>query len=390
MSDGGSSFKLGYHPGLDGLRGLALVIVVLFHAQVPFVHLGHVGLIAFFVLSAFLITSLLFQQHGRHGAIDVRDYLERRARRIIPAITVFGLAVGVYVHLTAAAETARAQWLSVLAALTHVGNWVEGLTQHPTLLVQHTWSVSVEVQFYIAWLVIMVWLLRRPDRDWRRVAIVILGVGAAVAVIRGLWWGLNYRTDNLLYPRILTGTDLRVDQLGIGCVLGIAYAKGWLEPLRGRRGLLTLLGAAGVAVFMWIATVGIPLTWLFAGGSTLVALASAAVILAVVYAPESPVARGFAHPAMVWLGTISYAVYLYHVPIFRILREKAAAWPLGQQVLVGTVLSVALGVLSTYTIERWARTPRSERTAAGGIEGPVSTASPRLSSARPSETSERL
>lgn len=369
----GAPFRLGYRPGLDGLRGLGLIVVTLFHAQVPGIRAGHVGLTIFFVLSAFLITVLTLQERRDVGHVHLGRFYLRRMLRIHPALVLFILAVGAYVQLTATAPTARAQWLAGVSTLAGLSNLQHIATEQPLLLLEHTWSIAVELQFYLLWPPVLLWAVARGT-SWRRMVEWMLGIAVAVLLIRTFWWQLTLlpSTDqqpletirvlsrqlsfHRVYPRFLTGTDLRLDHLLIGCVLGVVAANGHLERLRPYRQRLVAAAGGAMAYLVWfVAFVDVRdkgwLTFLFSGGSTLVAVAAAVVIATCILAADSPVPRFLANRVFVWLGTISYGVYLWHVPIFRIMRERLD-WPVWQQASIGSGAAIALALLSYHLLEK--------------------------------------
>lgn len=378
-ADGGDPppFRLSRQPGLDGLRGLAVLTVILFHAKF-LVRAADTGLTIFFVLSSFLITVLVLQEWRDSGGVALRHFYARRALRILPALVLFTVAAGIYVQLTASQTTARAQWVSVLASLGMVANWVEALTTHPLLLVQHTWSVAVEVHFYLLWPVLLLLLLRRGVRP-RRLVVGLLVAAGLVLAVRAAWWYGEWTVQDRLFGRLFVGTDMRIDHLALGSALGVVAVSGWLPVRVAARRAVGGLAAAGLVAVVVVALVGPPPGVTFAGGSTLVALAAAAAIAACLVAPAGSVPRLLRSPALVWLGKISYGAYLWHVPLFRIMREHVIHWPLPVRTAVGITATLLLASASYYTIERWflrrkrrfRPRPTPAAAAAGGPPAPV-------------------
>lgn len=369
-------FRLGYRPALDGLRGVALVVVVLFHGHVPGVRAGHAGLTVFFVLSAFLITVLLLQEHREVGHVALGPFYARRFLRIYPGLLVFVLVAAVFVQLTAAPGTAVEQWRSAGWVLAGLANVQHVLGDDRLLLLEHTWSIAVELQFYVLWPLVLLAALRRGV-PWQRIVAGSVAAAVAVLLVREVWWlaatqdptrdgalvALREPALRLaggpLYPRFLTGTDLRVDHLLVGCIAGLLTYHGWVDRLREHRTATVAASVVAAGYLVWFVTVVDvhDAGWrrfLFSGGSTLVAVAAAVIIVTVVVAPESLVPRLLERRSVVWLGTISYGVYLWHVPIYRLLRQEFGHLPLTQLVPAGAAAAVVLALVSYHGLERWA------------------------------------
>ncbi|MFN8018202.1 MAG: acyltransferase family protein [Acidimicrobiales bacterium] len=338
--------RLPHVAALDGLRGAAVAAVLLYHAR----HLtgGWLGVDLFFVLSGYLITALLLQGWRRDGAVGLRDFWSRRVRRIGPALVVSLVGVGIY-----AATVARpSEMLSIrrdgLATLFEVANWrailVDGdywaaqLRPSPLL---HTWSLSIEEQLYLVWPLVLVGVLA-----WRRRprAVLVAAAGLAVASMVEL---VVLHHLGASRARLYYGTDTRASAM----LLGAALAAGrltlgperWAATRRARQ-VAGLLAAAGLAV-AWVALDGS--TALPYQGALPLATVGAALVVASVADRNHPglLGRALGVAPLVWLGTISYGVYLYHVPIYLVLGEARTGlrgWPLfAIQVAVTLALAAA-------------------------------------------------
>lgn len=170
--------KRAHWPGLDGLRGIAALAVVLFHARFWFAN-GYAGVDVFFALSAFLITSLLLREHARHGAIALRRFYARRVLRLYPALLLAGAGV---LALGLVSQRLDRVGPAALAALAYVSNWWIYLG-HPAPLLEHTWTLAIEEHFYALWPPTLALLLsRRPGR--RRLGWALVGLAALVLVVR--------------------------------------------------------------------------------------------------------------------------------------------------------------------------------------------------------------
>jgi peptidoglycan/LPS O-acetylase OafA/YrhL len=340
--------RLGYQPALDGVRALAISLVVLFHypwgnrfyGANP-VHGGFLGVDAFFVLSGFLITTLLLQEHAALGALSLRRFYARRALRLLPALGVL-VGIAVILHFTLARGNGnRPTALGFFGMIFYVANWVEIYRPGALALFSHTWSLAIEEQFYLVWPVILMLLLRRRLR-LGAIAVLTAGGIVAAAVWRAWYWhshfghrafldyylaltnhvgttepgALDHRT--LVWNRWYFGSDTRADALLAGCLTAIVLV--WLLPRLGARARTRLSAAAGLAlvgcgIIVWRAVVVLS-GWLPVWGILALELGVSVLIAGLVAAPRGPLARLFGLAPLAWLGRRSYAVYLFHTVVF--------------------------------------------------------------------------
>jgi peptidoglycan/LPS O-acetylase OafA/YrhL/lysophospholipase L1-like esterase len=317
--------RLPHLAGLDGLRAIAVAAVLFYHAGVGFMPGGFLGVEVFFVISGYLITGLLLSEWGHRASISLTTFWFRRARRLLPALFVVLLATLAFAVVVVPEEVTRVR-ADALAAAAYVSNWYlvfgeqsyfETAERQSPLL--HLWSLAVEEQFYVVWPVVLTLglaLLRR-----RTVLVLTLAVAAASA----LWMAILF--DPSTDPsRVYYGTDTRLT----GLLLGSALAFVWVpsageDRIAGRFRFspgaadgFALLGAGVVAWFFLTVEGGDP--FLYTGGLAVVALATAALIAGAVH-PGGRVGRlVLEQQPLRWIGTRSYAIYLWHWPIFSVTR----------------------------------------------------------------------
>lgn len=312
---------ISYLPGLDGIRALAVLSVLFYHAELA-VYGGYLGVESFFVLSGFLITTLLLNEWQRDGRINLKAFWLRRARRLLPALFVLLAATLVLVAVLLPEELA-ATGREVLAALGYVTNWYLVGTQQsyfdavqrPPLL-QHLWSLAVEEQFYVFWPLLFAGGMRflRPRGMFTLTIGLAIGSAALMAAL------FDPGADP---SRIYYGTDTRASAMLLGAAMAWLWRPG-AQPFASHRGAgiaLDILGAAAlVALLTLYALLHSQQPLLYRGGFGIASLATAFVIAAATH----PMARFI--PALLewkplrWVGLRSYGIYLWHWPIFMLTR----------------------------------------------------------------------
>ena len=322
MSSNAHSARLRHLPALDGLRGLALLGVLLFHANGALPG-GYLGVDLFFVLSGFLITSLLLAEQRETGHIALGPFWARRARRLFPALLSLMPVVAVYGRYFARKEeldTVRAQ---ALAALAYVANW-QAIFRHQSYWqlfsapspLEHTWSLSIEEQFYVVWPVLVSVVLRGRTKR------ALLGVCLTLSALSLLAMLCLFDAGNT--TRVYLGTDTRMSGILLGAALATVISPSDNFGARAVRALdvCGLFAALGLAV-AW-ATLRGTNPFLYHGGFWLTELAALSLIACAIAGERSWVARALAVRPLTWLGTISYGVYLWHWPVNVFLSPERA------------------------------------------------------------------
>jgi peptidoglycan/LPS O-acetylase OafA/YrhL len=358
--------RLGYIPALDGLRAVAVVAVLLYHADVPWWKGGFLGVDVFFVISGYLITCLLLADWTNHHHLGLGRFWYRRARRLLPALFVMVAVVSLYAALFLPDVLAQLRG-EVLAAGFYVENWFlifRNLSYfqaagRPPLL-QHVWSLAVEEQFYLLWPIILLVSLK----VWRgRKKRILLGVLAGV-VASTVLMAVLYRPFHDP-SRVYYGADTRAAALLLGAALAFVWAPWRLQGRTGRNAGKVLDVAAGVSVLvlLWMFhTVSYLDTGLYRGGFLVAAIVSAVLIAATVH-PKAKVSAAVLGLAVFrWIGVRAYGIYLWHWPIFMVTRAHSDIELTGLPLLIlRLALTFGIAALSYHYLEEPIRHGALER-----------------------------
>ena len=399
-----------YVPGLDGLRALAVIAVITYHANREWLGGGFLGVEVFFVISGYLITLLLIAERERTGAVSLGNFWVRRARRLLPAL--FTLLIGTITYCALFNRDYLGKLRGdVIGGVLYVANWFQMWTgssytsEGEFAPLRHLWSLAVEEQFYIIWPLVMFLLLRNMrSRTLPIIGFFFTGIAAVIAV----YTAVTFRTGPIdtientpeQFMSFFGREVLRTDFLYLGTVsrasgllLGAALATAWRpwSIRRARAGanangldFLGILGLASLAYMCWTfretisteaGTEGYAL--LYRGGLILVALATILVIATVTH-PRSRLGKYvIGTPLLVWIGKRSYGLYLYHWVVFQAYR-KSAGMPLEPREFVALMAITAVLTEASYQfIETPIRTGRALvayrawRMRSGGVRGPL-------------------
>ena len=395
---GPGATRFGHLPGLDGIRGVAVLSVLLFHGGVSWAPGGFLGVDVFFVLSGFLITSLLIDEWGRTGAIGLGGFWVRRARRLLPGLLLLVAGAAVYAWLVASPEALAGIRHDVFATLAYFANWhfiasqssYFARTGDPSPLA-HTWSLAIEEQFYLVWPLLVLAVLRGRRALGRLALLAAAGLVASATAM-----AVVYRPDTDP-SRVYYGTDTRSHVIMAGALLAVGLAawrrrvaageadpvparpaarwSAWLRwrrapavfdqdavdaaatrpaAARGRLGRIVLGAAAVPAAGAVLWAMGVAQgtdAWVYQGGLVAVAAGVAVVIAAVAVVPASPVPWLLSRSPLRFVGRISYGMYLYHWPLFLVLNHARTGLLGPRLLLVRLAATTGASVVSYYLIE---------------------------------------
>ena len=369
-----------YLPGLDGLRAIAVVAVMIYHAHHDWLPGGFLGVEVFFVISGYLITLLLMGEKERSGHIDLRQFWARRFRRLLPALYVMMTLVAVYIaaFYAVAREQTRGDFVS---GVLYVSNWYQIFVgqgygaSEAFVPLRHLWSLAVEEQFYLVWPLVMVAILRRARGGLPKVGLQLIGVSVFIAIVvawvyvpgpvatscgaeftRGTWtvFGRCIAVNDMLY----LGSFSRAG----GLMLGAGFAMLWRPlaimrgPLRDKGRRLDLLAAFGLAVLvyfmftMYLQDRGVYNPWLYRGGFFFAGVATLLLIAAATH-QGAAAGRLLGNKVLLWVGTRSYGLYLYHWPVYQIIRKQANIQMSVGQIVLAMVITLPITEASYRFIE---------------------------------------
>lgn len=342
----------GFVLGLDGVRCFAVIAVIAAHTHVSWMHGGGVGVDIFFVLSGYLITTLLLREFDRNGRISLSLFWGRRLVRLMPALILLLVVVNTAAAISpySFAGTGAVGLAATPAILFYFSNWLIVIGQNAALgNLGPLWSLSVEEQFYLIWPLIVVFgLARRRSLRW-------LGASAGLIILTVIVNRvLVFNPDQLTRT---FGTDFRVDALLIGCLLALGFRAGLAKAIGLACRVLVVpailylvavslfipeFNAPGVERFVYLYyTVGLPLA----------SLATAVLIGYIVLNQDSLLVRALSWGPFAFTGRISYGMYLWHYPIIIVLMVRVQPDP-NSLFLISLALTYVAAIASWFLVER--------------------------------------
>ncbi len=358
VDDGWIDFRLGFQPAFNGLRGIAVFSVMVFHGIVTyegranrsFLQGGFLGLEIFFVQSGFLIASLLLEEWYRTGAISLRRFYARRALRLFPALFVLIGVTAFWLLTFSPYKGEPGPWREVWTALLYVQNWFTALNPIaiPSYLNQ-LWSLSIEEQFYlVAPLLLLLGL--RLGLSARRLVPYALGA----ALLSTGWMAVFARQAHSAtqLARPYYGTDTRAQALLIGVTLALAMHSGrWWQSERTAKLTLVWAWAGAIGIGVMLATVGIKRRATYEGILLICDLSVAGILTETIRHPRGVLARLLSWKPLERSGAISYGLYLWHWPLMFVVQQYVH-WAVVPQIAFEIALTFPVALTSYYLLER--------------------------------------
>ena len=317
-----------YIPAIDGLRALAVIAVMLYHLGFTWIPGGFLGVDLFFVISGYVITRLLLDSIEQSGGLDLRGFYLARARRLLPAliftVTTTTIAIGIW-----APDTIKRLLTDMPFSLTGTMNWwlvarhqdyFESIGRPP--LLQHTWSLAVEAQFYLLWPLILYFILKRLGKSRIPIAALVIAAASGVTLLL-VSFSLDASNASKV-SHVYFGTDTH----SIGLFLGAALAVSWIPQnftINVSKKAQDFIDGIGVFGFIGIIATFLLIDetkpTLYKIAFPLAGIFGASIIMSVVH-PASRFAPILQNPILVWIGQRSYAMYLWHWIIFQVTRPS--------------------------------------------------------------------
>lgn len=334
-----------YNPALDGLRAIAVVMVVAFHTNVPFVRGGMIGVDIFFVISGYLITGILRSELVKTGSIDLRDFYARRLWRLMPALVLAMAGTYLFYRIVRPYTNINGD---IIASLLYYADYRIALAHFPTTI-KHTWSLAVEMQFYLVWPLFLLATRHMDDRALLRLLLVLFAAAT-------IWRCLNVMALSD-WNRSYYSFDTRLSGLLLGAALAVS---GWQQ-----RTSATTADRIGAGALLLLTILCISLQWKYTPSLTtgvlLAELAALALIMGL-WVERSIAAKALSAPWLVYVGKLSYAIYLWHYGLAVVLRHEltpALSFP------ITLVAATALSALSFHYVETpclaWSRRRKTDR-----------------------------
>ncbi len=346
-------FRLGNRPALTGIRAVGMSFVLIFHSNFHTLPGAWSALGVFFVLSGFLITTMLASEQQKTGRISLNHFYSRRAFRLLPPLFITVALLAAYAGVVRVFAASDRLWADISGATFYYSDYRSAFGhESSTGFLAQCWSLAVEEQFYLIWAVLFFAALKYGTR---RIAYAIVVAGIVLSVANRMWIVLHAaHWNSYVAGRVYYAFDTRADALFLGCLMGLLATGGHLQDWSPRaKRILSLLALASFGVFVWIlfdvglAARSLPLVWL-----PVSEVASAVIIIYLLFNDRTLSARALGLPLLVLLGNMSYAVYLIHWPVYVAISPFTVKWPFWVYESVRVAIILGLAFASWYLVEQ--------------------------------------
>ncbi len=354
--------SLGHQPALDGLRGIAILTVLFFHNGWPGFNGGFLGVDIFFALSGFLITTLLLEEKLVTGGLSLPRFFMRRGLRLYPALVALVLVSTAFSLLGHKEAGAGRTGMIALSVLGYMANWATMFDSKGWFGgMPHTWSLAIEVHFYILWALIIGWFSSRTPAGSVPRLLRNLAWCAAGIVILSAGWRAWLAAQGAPWLRMYLGTDTRLDAVSLGSLAAIFRLQHLLSgsgkwfPSAGPRRIAVLEVACMITLALLVTLTGWRAVTPGMPAFALAGLATALLILTTTLRPDSLFRKALSQPVLTWFGRISYSLYIWHVPASKFVKAeklKAMGLPPAASELIRLAIMIAVALVSYHLIER--------------------------------------
>jgi peptidoglycan/LPS O-acetylase OafA/YrhL len=346
-------FRLGNRPALTGIRAVGVSLVLIFHSNFQTLPGSWVALGVFFVLSGFLITTMLATEQQKNGSISLSRFYYRRGVRLLPPLVMTVALIALYALIVPVWNAPQRIWGDSAAALFYFADYRSAFGHEPFAgFMAQCWSLAVEEQFYLIWAALLLVTLKFGNRKLAY-ALAIIGIVVCAGnrvriVLEAAHW------NSYVAGRVYYAFDTRADALFLGCLLGLIATGGHLDGWKPwAKRVLTVLAIASTGIMVWIilsvslAPRSLPLVWL-----PVSEVASALIIVYFIVQPRGIGTRVMGLSALVFVGNMSYTIYLIHWPIYVAISPFTVRWSYPVMDLARAALIIPIALASWFLVER--------------------------------------